>query len=502
MIQKGDQVPVDGSLIDSHHLQIDESLLTGESLPRDKQTGDMLLSGSFCVYGNGLIVAEKIGDDNFASQVTHLAKKYKLLTSPLMNKINWIFFISFAITIIMVVIEFFLSYFEGEMSVTEIRKISTIAFSLIPEGLVFFATVTFTIGIYRISKLGAIVQKINAIDSFSTIKVVCMDKTGTITKNNIKVAAINLIDENFKEIEQVLGSYCRLSTEQNATVKALEEFTAYPDMTAIDELPFRSDLKMSSIIMSRNGESKIYIMGAFDILSSRLKEEDNAAAAKIYYQKKLKGYRNLLFGTVDSANHEKLNPEELSNKIITPVCIISLKDEAREDAPEALKLFKKHHIQLKIVSGDSSDSVISTLNEIGWSPNESDVVTGIDLDKMNHSEFDKTILDKNISTRLKPEHKLMIVRSLKKQHIQTAVIGDGVNDLPAIKESDLGITMDEGSKITKQISDIILLNNKFTVLPGIFEEGNKIINTVRFVAKLYLTKTNTIFFLSLLSWFF
>ncbi len=501
-IEKGDQIPVDGVMLQTHHLQIDESLLTGESLANDKSKGDEVFSGSFCVYGNGYMRAEKVGDENMATQITHLAKKYKLITSPLMKKINWIFFISFVVTIIMVVIEFIISDMAGNISVSEIRKISTIAFSLIPEGLVFFATVTFTVGIFRISKMGAIVQKINAIDSFSTIKVVCMDKTGTITKNNIKVAEISPLFLDVKDLETSIGTYAKLSSEQNATIKALEEYKVAADYDMIDEMPFRSDLKMSVQKIKINGEIKTYVLGAYDILLSKLSTENNKKANLLFAEKHLTGYRNLLFGLIDTGDATKLEPEKIINKEITPLCIISMKDEAREDAADALRLFEKNHIKVKIVSGDSSDSVLSTLKEINWQVNDNDVINGSELEQIDDNHFDSIVRERTIFTRLKPEHKLRIVRSLRKQHIQTAVIGDGVNDLPAIKEADLGITMENGSTITKQVSDIVLLDNKFSILPNIFTEGNKIINTVKFVGRLYLTKNNVIFILSLLSWFF
>lgn len=501
-IEKGDQIPVDGVVLKAHHLQIDESLLTGESLPNDKHENDEVFSGSFCVYGTGYIRAEKVGDENLANQITHLAKKYKLITSPLMKKINWIFFISFVITIIMVVVEFLQSYLGGDISVSEIRKISTIAFSLIPEGLVFFATVTFTVGIYRISKLGAIVQKINAIDSFSTVKVVCMDKTGTITKNNIKVAKVTPFTGDKEALYPVLGAYSKLSSELNATVKALEEYIPAKHYKMIDEIPFRSDLKMSVIKMETDSGIKTYVLGAYDILVERLNSTDRKRSQSLFEQGQLLGFRNLLFGYIDTGDLTQLTVEDVIDKEIIPLCIVSMKDEAREDAPEALRLFEKNHIKLKIVSGDSSDSVLSTLKEINWKVGDEDVITGSELDLVDDEEFDKIVNDKIIFTRLKPEHKLRIVRSLRKQHIQTAVIGDGVNDLPAIKEADLGITMENGSTITKQVSDIVLMKNKFSILPNIFNEGNKIINTVKFVARLYLTKNNVIFILSFLSWFF
>ena len=501
-ISKGDQIPVDGTLLKTHHLQVDESLLTGESLPNDKQADDKVFSGTFCVYGTAFMRAEKVGEENLATQITSMAKKYKLITSPLMKKINWIFFISFFITIIMVIIEFILSDVSGSITVREIRKISTIAFSLIPEGLVFFATVTFTVGIYRISKLGAIVQKINAIDSFSTVKVVCMDKTGTITKNNIKVASVKPFTGEKENLYPILGAYAKFSSEMNATIKALEEYEPPQNFEMIDEIPFRSDLKMSVIKMKTNDGIKTFVLGAYDVLTAKLNQDNRETSQQIFEHNNLLGYRNLLFGTIDTGNLYELTVDDVIDKEISPLCILSMKDEAREDAPEALRLFEKNHISLKIVSGDSSDSVLSTLREIDWKVSDDDVITGKELDELDNNSFNDTVQKKSIFTRLKPEHKLKIVRSLRKQHIQTAVIGDGVNDLPAIKEADLGITMENGSTITKQVADIVLLDNKFSILPNIFREGNKIINTVKFVARLYLTKNNVIFILSFLSWFF
>lgn len=501
-IEKGNQIPVDGRILQSNHLQIDESLLTGESLPQDKIPNETVLSGSYCVYGNGYMIAEKVGDDNYSSQVTRLAKKYKLLTSPLMKKINWMFFISLIVTLCMVGIEFLITYIAGEFTVKEIRKISTIAFSLIPEGLVFFATVTFTVGIYRLSKLGAIVQKINAVDAFSTIKVVCMDKTGTLTKNKIKVAKINSLTDSDFDVQKALGSYCKLSTDQNATIKSLEEFETFDNIRIIDEIPFRSDLKMSVIRFSHSGRIDTFVFGAYDIIISYLDEERSQNVRQQFDKSNLQGYRNLFFGMINIPEDAKISADTILNYSIQPYAIVSLKDETREDANDALALFDKNFIELKILSGDSTDSVLSTLSEINRTFSHDKIITGPELDLLPENEFAIAARDKSVFARLKPEHKLRIVKALRKQKIHTAFIGDGVNDLPAIKEADLGITMEDGSQISKQVSDIVLLKNKFTILPNIFSEGNKIINTVKFVARLYITKNNIILLLSLLSWFF
>ncbi|MFA5405473.1 MAG: HAD-IC family P-type ATPase, partial [Ignavibacteria bacterium] len=182
--------------------------------------------------------------------------------------------------------------------------------------------------------------------------------------------------------------------------------------------------------------------------------------------------------------------------------IISISDTIRKDVYEALDLFKKNGIGFKILSGDSGEAIMAILNEIGWKITIDQITTGNELDKLSKDEFKKIVLTKQVFARLKPEHKLEIIKTLKKEKIYTAMIGDGVNDLPAIKKSDMGIAMEEGSAITKEVADIILLKNRFSLLPEIFNEGNKIVNTVNSIAKLFLTKNFLVIYLSLLSLIF
>ena len=169
---------------------------------------------------------------------------------------------------------------------------------------------------------------------------------------------------------------------------------------------------------------------------------------------------------------------------------------------DAINLFKENDIQVKILSGDSAASIQAVAREIGWDIKNEELISGNEIDKVSDEDIIETILGKSIFARLKPEHKLRIIKSLKKEKIYTAMIGDGVNDLPAIKESDMGIAMEEGSKITKEVADIVLLKNKFALLPQIFNEGNKIVNTVNSAAKLFLTKNFLVIYLTLVSLIF
>ncbi|MBL8005918.1 MAG: HAD-IC family P-type ATPase [Ignavibacteria bacterium] len=501
-ILRGDQVVVDGCIIFSNHLEIDESLLTGESNPVLKSENDTVLSGSFCLSGNGLYRAEKIGDESYAARVTKTAKKYKFDLTPLQKKINFIVKTLFGVAVFLVLLELLLN--KNGMNPDFIRKISTILISLVPQGLVLMATVTFAVGVYRISKLGAIIQKLNAIESFSNVKVVCTDKTGTLTQNKLSVHRISIAGSEYPEAEvkKLIGTYASLTSDKNATIKAVNIYEPDDSIILINEFPFSSERKMSLIEIEKNGKKEVLIFGAYDILVKKLDPEKKKEYEKLFEENKLSIYRNILFGKIKSGESLESIKDKENGIIIEPVCIISIKDLIREDVFDAIKLFEENGIQVKILSGDSAKSVQEVASEIGWKIQDSDMISGDDFDNADDETFRKIVLEKIIFARLKPEHKLRIIRTLKKEKIYTAMIGDGVNDLPAIKESDMGIAMEEGSSITKEVADIVLLKNKFSLLPGIFDEGNKIVNTVNSVGKLFITKNFFVILITLMSLFF
>jgi cation-transporting ATPase E len=265
-------------------------------------------------------------------------------------------------------------------------------------------------------------------------------------------------------------------------------------------MPFSSEKKMSALELSMNGNSGIYILGGYDILSEKIDSENKSGAESLFNENKLKVYRNLLFGKINSSFDEL--SRENSAVIIEPISIISISDQIRHDVMEAIELFHKNNIEVKILSGDAAEAVQAIAHEIGWDIKDDELITGAGLDEISDKDLTAAIMKKKIFARLKPDHKLRIIKSLKKDKIYNAMIGDGVNDLPAIKESDMGIAMEEGSKITKEVADIVLLKNKFSLLPQIFDEGNKIVNTVSSVAKLFLTKNFLVIYLTLLSLFF
>lgn len=501
ILERGDQVAVDGIVRESNKLEIDESLLTGESLPIVKKVNDEILSGSFCVSGNGYYTAEKVGDESYANQVTKTAKKFKMNLSPLQVKLNFIVKVLFATAILLVGLEIIRNP-GGFSDLDFIRKISTVMLSLIPQGLVLMSSVTFALGIYRISKIGAIVQKLNAIESFANVKIVCTDKTGTLTQNKLAVNRITPLTPNYtkEETESLLGTYAKFSSDKNATLRTLDIYKPNDNVTVIEEIPFSSENKMSLLQLNIAGKQVTFILGGFDILCEKL--EGKNSANELFNKEGLKIYRNLLFGIETSGKPLAELTENLGAVKIEPICIVSITDQVRGDVMDAINLFHQNNIEIKILSGDNAYAIQAVAKEIGWDIKDDELVSGNDIDLISDNDFFGIIMKKKIFARLKPEHKLRIIKALRKEKIYTAMIGDGVNDLPAIKESDMGIAMEEGSQITKEVADIVLLKNKFALLPQIFDEGNKIVNTVSSVAKLFLTKNFMVIYLTILSMFF
>ena len=385
-----------------------------------------------------------------------------------------------------------------------IRRVSTIVISLLPQGLVLMASITFALGVYRISRIGAIVEKLNAIESFSNVQIVCTDKTGTLTQNKLSVNRITLIDDRYsdEDARKLLGTYGKLSSDKNATLRTLAPFPAHEGVNLLDEIPFSSEKKMSLIKVEMDGRESTFIFGAFDLLLDKIIPRFQDKARRLSEEHGLSVYRNVLLGKLASdftLDGVRNNPDEF---LIEPVCIISITDQVRDDVMDAIHLFQSHDIKLKILSGDAPASIQAVAREIGWAIGDAELITGQELDRIPDSDFMSAITDHVIFARLKPDHKLRIIETLKKEKIYTAMIGDGVNDLPAIKAADMGIAMEEGSKITKEVADIVLLKNRFALLPSIFDEGNKIVNTVSACAKLFLAKNFLVILMALLHIFF
>jgi cation-transporting ATPase E len=482
VLRRGDQAVVDGSVSQANHLEMDESLLTGESEPVEKGEGATILSGSFCVSGTGSYVVERLSDASYASQVTRVAQKMKASTSPLQKNIDRIVKLLFAVAVALCLMETAIESARGGLNVDFVRRLATILIGLVPQGLVLTSSVIFAIGIYRISKVGAVVQTFHAIESFSGVRVICMDKTGTLTQNRMTVRRVTPVSDGLpvETIERLMGTYARLAGDKNATNRALESLPAENGAILVSEVPFSSQRKMSSVTMARNGRAETYVLGAYEVVGTAL-------PAGFIEAQGLDVYRNLLFGIAPDGGGSS----------VEPLAVVSLSDTVRTDVRPVLERFSSYGIAFKILSGDSAQSIRATCRDIGWDLPPDGVITGAELEGLDEREFARAVERSTVFARLKPEHKVKIVGALRARGFHTAMIGDGVNDVPAIKQADLGIAMEEGAAITREVADVVLRENRFTLLPEVYEEGNRIVNTVGAVAKLFLTKNFLVIYLTL-----
>lgn len=456
LINQGELIPTDGVILFSSNLELDESMLSGESEPVIKVEGDKVLSGSICLYGFLVYKVLEVGKNNFSSKVIESAKKHKYNSSPLLKRINKIFLVFVLLTFIMIFVELIINFNSNIPLENSVRKISAFATFLLPEGLIFFSIVNFYFGILRISKSGAIIQKLNAIDSFAEIDSICLDKTGTLTKNKISVKEIIYLNDEFttEQIENMLGAFYQCSSYKNSTLNALQNYKSFNKYSLISELPFKSELKYSNVKISVKNEIFDMYLGAVEFFKLSINNFD-----------KYKNYRNVLFCLKNSFNH------------FIPICLLIMYDEPRYDSKSTFELFNKNQIDIKILSGDSKESIKSTLKNLNIQ-----------------------IPDEDVYSRLKPYEKLDIIKKIKKNKKCVRFIGDGLNDLPAIKESDLGISMESGAEATKIASDIILLKNNFNLLPEIFDEGKRIINSIFVITNLVIVKNIVLILLSIFVW--
>lgn len=501
-VHTGDQISVDGTVIESHHLEVDESLLTGESAPVAMAVGDRVRAGTFCIYGGGYYCAEEVEGSTEADRITARARRYEIRSSPLLREIDLIFVLSLGVTILLAAGELWRDMEGRGLGVEGVRKISTIATSVMPEGLMFFATITFVLAMHRMAGRGALVQQINALDRLPMVDTVCIDKTGTLTTGELVVERVVPFGGRGDRdaCEKLLGGFAAATAEPNATVRALERFIPAEECELLDELPFRSALKSSAVRYRSAGVVRTLLLGGFDVLLGTLDDADRAEAQRLFELEGLRGERTLLLAALDGADGP-LTVESIAGMPRRPLCIVGMTDHVRDAARASLDQLRDRGVDVKILSGDAPDSVAAVLRSVGWSAEPEMILLGEELHAMPEPERAEAVRSHSIFARLTPEQKLEILRGLREKGAHTAMIGDGVNDIAALKEADVGIAMGEGSAASRQISDVVLLGDGFGVLGEIVEEGTRVINTVIAVGRLFLVKTLLVVTLSVLPWF-
>lgn len=477
-LRPGDQVVVDGVVLQAAGLELDESLLTGESEPVSKGVNDEVLSGSFVAAGSGLFRATRVGAGAYASQLAEDARRFTLVTSELRSGINRVIkLVGWAMLPTAALL--FYSQFNANRGIAAALR-STVAgvVAMVPEGLVLLTSVAFALGVVRLARKRALVQELPAVETLARVDVICLDKTGTITYGDLAVTELRQIGEAGDQ-RVALGALASLEVSPNATLLAIAAaFPAAEHWTSTTAIPFSSARKWSAANFDGRGT---WVLGAPEVLlplSSKVTERE--ALEREVEKEASTGSRVLLLGHFDTPLDDDLH-------VVEPRGLVLLSDRVREDAGDTLRYFAEQDVGVKIISGDHPRTVAAVARRAGVG----DSGRAIDARELSDdpAELAKALDANSVFGRVQPHQKRAMVRALQSQGHVVAMTGDGVNDVLAIKDADIGIAMGSGTSASRAVAKLVLLDGSFAVLPDVVAEGRRVINNVERVANLFLTKT-------------
>lgn len=471
----GDQVVVDGQVVEETRLEVDESLLTGEADPVGKAAGDAVLSGSFVVAGTGAYRATKVGPEAYAAKLAEEASKFTLVKSELRNGINRILqFITYLLVpagLLTIYTQFFTTHAGWRQSV--LRTVGALV-PMVPEGLVLLTSVAFAVGVVRLGQRRCLVQELPAIEGLARVDVVCADKTGTLTESGMRVAGVEEFEAAQRDnVEDALAALAAADPRPNASMQAIAEtYRRPPAWTATATAPFKSATKWSGVSYGDHGN---WVIGAPDVLL------DPASAASQRAERiGAQGLRVLLVGTGDVAVDHPDAPGR-----VTPQALVILEQRVRPDAAETLDYFAEQGVSVKVISGDNAVSVGAVADKLG--------LRGETMDARRLPSEPAQLADAldayTTFGRVRPDQKRAIVHALQSHGHTVAMTGDGVNDVLALKDADIGVAMGAGSPASRAVAQIVLLDNRFATLPYVVAEGRRVIGNIERVANLFLTKT-------------
>ncbi|MFC8505092.1 HAD-IC family P-type ATPase [Streptomyces sp. NPDC057411] len=477
----GDKVVVDGEVAEADSLEVDESLLTGEADPVVKKPGDRMMSGSFVVAGGGAFTATKVGREAYAAQLAEEASRFTLVHSELRSGIStilkYVTWMMIPTAIGLVISQLVVK--DNDVKESIARTVGGIV-PMIPEGLVLLTSVAFAVGVIRLGRKQCLVQELPAIEGLARVDVVCLDKTGTLTEGGMDVTDLRLLngaDETY--VRKVLGSLGESDPRPNASLQAIVD--AYPDSVdwrCTQSLPFSSARKYSGAAFSEgDGENSTWLLGAPDVL---LAASDPALAEVDRLNEQ--GLRVLLLAR---AAAELDSPRVAEGA--RPTALVVLEQRLRPDAADTLAYFADQQVAAKVISGDNAVSVGAVAGKLGL-PGAANTVDARTL-PTEREAMAKVLDDNAVFGRVTPQQKRDMVAALQSRGHTVAMTGDGVNDVLALKDADIGVSMGSGSEATRAVAQIVLLNNSFSTLPSVVAEGRRVIGNITRVATLFLTKT-------------
>ena len=474
-IGPGDQIVVDGELLEAAGCEIDESLLTGEADPIAKTSGDEVMSGSFVVAGTGAYRATKVGREAYAARLAEEASKFTLVKSELRSGIDLILrFITYLLVpagLLIIYTQLFLTNVGWRESV--LRMVGALV-PMVPEGLVLMTSIAFAVGVVRLGRRQCLVQELPAIEGLARVDVVCADKTGTLTENGMRLSETTPLGAASPEqVGEVLAALAADDTRPNASMIAIAEaYPQAPHWTSTAVAPFKSATKWSGASFGAHGN---WVIGAPDVLLdpvSPVAEQAERIGAR--------GLRVLLLGSSDGSVDDVDAPGR-----VTPVALVILEQRVRPDARETLDYFASQQVSVKVISGDNAVSVGAVAGSLGL---HGEAMDARQLPSQAEALAD-TMDEYTTFGRVRPDQKRAMVHALQSRDHTVAMTGDGVNDVLALKDADIGVAMGSGSPASRAVAQIVLLDNKFATLPYVVGEGRRVIGNIERVSNLFLTKT-------------
>ncbi len=471
----GNQIPTDCKILEGE-IEVNESLLTGESVPVKKKIGDTLLAGSFIVAGLCTVQADKVGKENYVETLTSKAKQYKKPNSQLMNSLKFIIrCISCAIVPFAVALLVKSLVFQNAELPEAISRTATSVIGMIPSGMFLLTSLALAVGIIKLSKHHTLVQDLYSLEMLARVDTICFDKTGTITDGNMTVKDVVYLDGFNADVNPIVSSMLGALNDSNQTANALiNYFGKEISLNANKTLPFNSKRKLSAVTFV-NGET--YAFGAPEFILqkkeyAKLEEKINSYANQ--------GLRVLILAKSATSLQEDKIPTDFS-----PIALILIVDNIRDDAIATINWFKENGVQIKVISGDNPITVSEVSKRVGIVGAE----RYISLEGLSDEEVAKVANEYTVFGRVSPEQKAILVKAMKQAGHVTAMTGDGVNDILALKESDCAISVAAGSDAAKNVSHIVLTDNNFNSMPKVVYEGRRVINNVQSSASLFLMKT-------------
>lgn len=458
----GDQVPVDAEIIEGS-IEVDESLLTGESDNIFKTTSDKVMSGSNVVSGSCLVRAVAVGEDSYINKLAKSTKEFKKYPSKLRDYMDKILKVISILLVPVAIMLYARGASLGRGYVEIVLRSAGALVGMIPEGLILLVSVSLAVAAMKLAKKKVLVQELYCVETLARVDVLCFDKTGTITTGNMNVVEID------DEVAEKLSSYLAYFDDENATSRALKNHLTCKKQWNVEELGAFSSKNKYSFIKLQNGGT--YFFGAYEFLGFASEMDE-------YYENlKKEGYRILSLAYTEDSTNIPTNMKLVGHVVLS--------DEIKENTKETFKYFESQGVEVKIISGDNHIAVYGVAKKAGFKED----AKAIDMTKVTEEDFEKTVLENDIFGRVTPEQKQKMVAVLQKAGKTVAMSGDGVNDVLALKKADISFAMNGATSAAKSVSNIVFLTDDFGVFYDILMEGRRVINNIQKVASLFLTKT-------------